>query len=166
MQTEPQKQAPKAGNVKWHTSTVRISGCYHPAEVLLRKSTARISLVSTCQSPVSCHLRNSSSGGNSAAEIHSENFPSINLLSSQQYHPLKFLPGENSAAEIHSENFCLFTCSPGDVVINHSSSGSLNWSSSQLIIIFSTYQLKQSCEKNHTCSRCASTHCALDFLRS
>ena len=47
------------------------------AEILRPKSTARNSLVS------SYLLLNLSSGGNSAAEIHSENFPSLNLSSLQ-----------------------------------------------------------------------------------
>ena len=49
----------------------------HLAEILRRKSTARISLVSPYL------LLNLSPGGNSAAdlEIHSKNFPSLSLLS-------------------------------------------------------------------------------------
>ena len=67
----------KAGKLKRKTSTARILGCYHLAEILRRKSTARIS---ACLNALRDMLNSS---GNSAAEIHSENFPSLNLTSSQ-----------------------------------------------------------------------------------
>ena len=86
-EAEPQKQAmwngeqrhkskgAKGGNVKRRTSRARISVCYHAAEILQRKSesAARTFPVSTY------HLLNLSSGGNSAAEVHSINFNIDNL---------------------------------------------------------------------------------------
>ena len=91
------------------------------AEILRRKSTA---IISACLTALRGMLLSS---GNSAAEIHSENLPSLKLSFSrisqsqvtlkQQEIPLNKSSGGNSAAEIHSKNICLSNCSPRDVII-------------------------------------------------
>ena len=104
-------RATKTRNVKRQTESQKV------AEILRRKSTA---IISACLTALRGMLLSS---GNSAAEIHSENLPSLKLSFSrisqsqvtlkQQEIPLNKSSGGNSAAEIHSNNLCL----SNDVVI-------------------------------------------------
>ena len=87
-------------------------------EILLRKSTARISLVFLTYHPL-----NLSSGGNSAAEIHARISACLTALRGD------VSSSGNSAAEIHSENL-----------------PSLKWLSYQHLNIFSTYYKNHSCD--------------------
>ena len=97
-EAEPQKQAMWNCRCSHKRRASRILCCYHLVEILQLQSTARISLVSNCR-PLKLL-----SGGNSVAEIHSENFC---LSNCSPGHVIIMTSSGYSESEtwIHSNNF-------------------------------------------------------------